>query len=68
MSASWLITYCPSSYAFEMLDACRAVFQTNRNVCDQLFEFRFVTIQDDAPVLFNLPSGEYIVAEAIILE
>jgi hypothetical protein len=51
-----------------MLDACRAVFQTNRNVCDQLFEFRFVTIQDDAPVLFNLPSGEYIVAEAIILE
>ena len=73
--ASIFAYFCPITYAFEFMDTYRKVFldrwnETDdplRNRFNQMAEFRLVWIQEDGPVLFNLPAGVYIISEVLTL-
>jgi hypothetical protein len=63
--------FCPIEYTFEFIDVYKNIFlkKWNKNEFkfNQLFEFRFVSIKDSKPFLFDIPYGDYVILEVTIL-
>lgn len=62
----------PAKYLFQALDSYRvaATSQKHRDVylaprVNLPLEFRFISVQDKGPMLFNLPTGKYVTLEAL---